>query len=90
MVRATLDEGSKSNEIEQSYWTRVINWTHALQTRVQNQKKWQIDTKPTWNHLRKKNWLKAKKEKELKRRAHDVKNQDASYRVQLKDSICFK
>jgi hypothetical protein len=42
-------------------------------------KKRQIDAKPTWHHLRKKiNWFKAKKEKELKRRAHDVKNQDAS------------
>jgi hypothetical protein len=33
---------------------------------------------------------KKKKKTELKRRAPDLKNQDASYIVQLKDSICFK
>jgi hypothetical protein len=40
------------------------------------------------------NQLVQTKNKELKRRAHDLKNQDASYRVQgrlqLKDSLCYK
>jgi hypothetical protein len=37
------------------------------------------------------NWttLVHNKKKELKGRAHDLKNQDAS-RIQLKDSICFQ
>jgi len=29
LLRATLDEGPRSNEIGQSYWLRVINWTHG-------------------------------------------------------------
>jgi hypothetical protein len=27
---ATLDEGPRSNEIEQSYWMIVISWTHDI------------------------------------------------------------
>jgi hypothetical protein len=27
---AILDEGTGSNEIEQSYWMRAINWTHGF------------------------------------------------------------
>jgi hypothetical protein len=27
-LKATLDEGPRSNEIEQFYWMKVINWTH--------------------------------------------------------------
>jgi hypothetical protein len=27
MLRATLDEGPRSDKIEQSYWMRTINWS---------------------------------------------------------------
>jgi hypothetical protein len=29
-LRATSDEGPRSNKVEQSYWLRAINWTHEL------------------------------------------------------------
>ncbi len=41
-------------------------------------KKWLIEAKLTWHHFVGKNELVWTKKKELKRRAHDLKNQDAS------------
>jgi hypothetical protein len=44
-VRATLDKGSRarSNEIEHSYWSRVLNWSQGFLTRVQDQNKSNCD-----------------------------------------------
>jgi hypothetical protein len=46
-------QGPGSNEIEQSYLTRSINWTHGLETRVQdrrvaNPNLGQINMAPLW------------------------------------------
>jgi len=69
-------QGPGSNEIEQSYWMRAINWTHGFS--VQDQRKVAkcmlnlhvtiLEEKPFGSNPG----------KELKRRAHDLKNQDAS------------
>jgi hypothetical protein len=31
-------QGPGSNEIEQPYWMKAINWTHSLEMRFQDQK----------------------------------------------------
>ncbi len=53
-----------SNEIEQSYWMRVINWTlgpMAFRPRSKT-KKWQIKAKPICHHFGEKiNWFICKK-----------------------------
>jgi len=51
LIMATLDEDptSRSNEIEQSYWMRAINWTHGLEG--SKTKKGQIEVKLTWHLL---------------------------------------
>jgi len=30
IIRVTLDEGPRTDEIEQIYYMRAINWTHGL------------------------------------------------------------
>ncbi len=40
-------QGPGPNEIEQSYWRRVLNWTHGLQMGAQDQKV----AKLTWHHF---------------------------------------
>ncbi len=81
-IRATLDEGPRSNEIEQYYWLRAINWIHGLYLRVQDQKSGKIKAKPTWHHFGGKiNWFRPKegrkKKTQAQKRAHDLENQDA-------------
>ncbi len=83
MVWATLGEGPGSNEIEQSYWMRAINWTPWPLDGESKTKKWQIKGKTTWHHFgrkfdRFKPPNKKKKKKLIKRRAHNLKNQRAS------------
>jgi hypothetical protein len=51
-----------SNEIEQSYWTRVISWTRWPLDESPKTKKWQMQAKPTWHHFGGKiNWLRPEK-----------------------------
>ncbi len=38
LLRVTLDEGPWTNEFKQSYWSKPLNWSQGLQTRVQDQK----------------------------------------------------
>ncbi len=65
-----------SNEIEQPYWMIAINWTRRFQPKT---KKWQIKAKSTWHHFGVKFiGSNPQRKKSLKRRAHDLKNQDAS------------
>ncbi len=53
-------------------------------------KKWQIEAKSTWHHFGEKtNWCRPPK-KELKRKAHELENPDASYGPPTQGfKICF-
>ncbi len=95
MLRATLDEGPKSNEIEQSYGIRVINWTHDLSRWGSQTKKMANWRKTYMAPSSKENQLVQSKEKKratkgelmMWRTKMQVRVQG---RVQFKDSICFK
>jgi hypothetical protein len=53
-IRATLDEGPRSNKIEQYYRLRAINWIHGLYLRVQDQKSgkiYNINVIENWQNL---------------------------------------
>jgi hypothetical protein len=80
-------QGPESNEIEQSYWLRAINWTHSLYMRVQHQK-WQIKAKGMAPFWRENNWFRSKNELMNWRTKMQAGSTKAGSK--LKDSICFK
>jgi hypothetical protein len=80
-LRTTLDEGPRSNEIEQSYRLRAINWTHSLVMRVQDQEvtKSRLNLHCTKCFGQKINWVKLKKIKiNFKAELMIWRSQDAS------------
>jgi hypothetical protein len=75
LLRATLDEGPRSDKIEQFYWTREIDWSLDEGLRPKTGKS-RLNLHGTI--LEGKSIGLNQKNTELKRRAHDLKNQDAS------------
>jgi hypothetical protein len=78
-LKTALNEDPRSNEIEQSYWLRAINWTHLLWMRVQDKKSHKLRLNLHGIILEGKTiGSNQKKIKNLNTRAHYLKNQDPS------------